>query len=473
MKSNIGPHSKFVDRRPWQKASAKGKKDGKDVEVEKEWLVDTGGELSCITEDNAKKFDLKANAAIGDGSTVAGKAVAKDGLTMKFRYLDADGNEKVQECALTVYVVDNRLPEILGNDQIAKFKLGVAWSPKTKAGKIFEKPPVDPSNLRGNPATPGTRRPGQAGTAKGLKGDAPVTKDKEWLIDTGADRSVLTPANAANFTLTDAPDGGKKGVTMTFEVFDEEGKAKKVECSLPVDIKDTSLNIIGMDQLAEVGAEIVWDPDKQKGRLYKPKAGTELKQEKCFIATAAYGTELAPEVQFLRELRDEVLRKTEWGEDFFERYWRHYYRFSPPIAREMEQDTELRDLVRWSIVEPWSAYMRLLVDRPDWGQLDLDALDPSLRTFLMQMRDSMEAWLGGIELPRDFAGLSPSEAADQLNVILTYVKRTGGLAFLSELVEDGGLPIRCDTEEERELIADRLRRGGRSEAEIRLILEGR
>jgi len=38
----------------------------------------------------------------------------------------------------------------------------------------------------------------------------------------------------------------------------------------------------------------------------------------CLIATATYGTELAPQVQQLREIRDQKLMKTESGQSFFE-----------------------------------------------------------------------------------------------------------------------------------------------------------
>jgi hypothetical protein len=191
--------------------------------------------------------------------------------------------------------------------------------------------------------------------------------------------------------------------------------------------------------------------------------------KKCFIASAAYGSELAPEVQFLRELRDDVLRATEWGREFFESYWRHYYRISPPIAHEMERDPALRRLVRWSIVQPWTAYMKLLVARPDWDRVDMDALEPDLRTFLVQLRDEMETWLAGIELPRSFEGVPPGEAVDELNVILGYIKRTGGRAYLEELHQRGALPLACDPEETEALTA-RLRCAGRSEDEVELIL---
>jgi len=52
----------------------------------------------------------------------------------------------------------------------------------------------------------------------------------------------------------------------------------------------------------------------------------------CLIATAAYGSELAPQVQELRELRDGKLLQTESGTLFMTSFNQFYYSFSPTVA---------------------------------------------------------------------------------------------------------------------------------------------
>jgi len=52
----------------------------------------------------------------------------------------------------------------------------------------------------------------------------------------------------------------------------------------------------------------------------------------CLIATATYGSELAPQVQQLRELRDNSLLQTESGTSFMNSFNEFYYSFSPYIA---------------------------------------------------------------------------------------------------------------------------------------------
>jgi hypothetical protein len=57
----------------------------------------------------------------------------------------------------------------------------------------------------------------------------------------------------------------------------------------------------------------------------------------CLIATATYGSELAPQVQQLRELRDNTLLNTESGSAFMSTFNNVYYSFSPAIA-DMERE---------------------------------------------------------------------------------------------------------------------------------------
>ncbi len=52
----------------------------------------------------------------------------------------------------------------------------------------------------------------------------------------------------------------------------------------------------------------------------------------CLIATAAFGSELAPQVQQLRELRDNTVLKTNSGIAFMTTFNQFYYSFSPAVA---------------------------------------------------------------------------------------------------------------------------------------------
>ena len=65
----------------------------------------------------------------------------------------------------------------------------------------------------------------------------------------------------------------------------------------------------------------------------------------CLIATAAYGTEMAPQVQRLREIRDGTLMTTESGRAFMSAFAAAYYSFSPHVADAERAHPALRQAV--------------------------------------------------------------------------------------------------------------------------------
>ena len=66
----------------------------------------------------------------------------------------------------------------------------------------------------------------------------------------------------------------------------------------------------------------------------------------CLIATATYGSELAPQVQFLREVRDNTLLSTESGSSFMTGFNSLYYSFSPAVADLERESPVFREAVK-------------------------------------------------------------------------------------------------------------------------------
>ena len=66
----------------------------------------------------------------------------------------------------------------------------------------------------------------------------------------------------------------------------------------------------------------------------------------CLIATAAYGSELAPQVQQLREIRDNSLLNTESGTVFMKTFNEFYYSFSPTIADWERENPAFKEMVK-------------------------------------------------------------------------------------------------------------------------------
>jgi PGF-pre-PGF domain-containing protein len=78
----------------------------------------------------------------------------------------------------------------------------------------------------------------------------------------------------------------------------------------------------------------------------------------CIIATAAYGSELDPHVQFLRSFRDSVVLKTFAGSKFMDVFNAWYYSFSPSIASFISSSETLRATVR-GMLYPLIGILRL------------------------------------------------------------------------------------------------------------------
>jgi len=68
----------------------------------------------------------------------------------------------------------------------------------------------------------------------------------------------------------------------------------------------------------------------------------------CFIATAAYGSPTAEQIDVLREFRDVVLMKSTLGSQLVNLY----YQTSPPVADFIAGDELLRTMVRELLIDP-------------------------------------------------------------------------------------------------------------------------
>jgi len=79
----------------------------------------------------------------------------------------------------------------------------------------------------------------------------------------------------------------------------------------------------------------------------------------CLIATATFGSELAPQVQQLRELRDNKLLQTDSGSAFMSGFNQFYYLFSPTIADWERENPVFKDAVK-VVITPLLTSLSLL-----------------------------------------------------------------------------------------------------------------
>ena len=79
----------------------------------------------------------------------------------------------------------------------------------------------------------------------------------------------------------------------------------------------------------------------------------------CLVATAAFNTELSPEIQQLREFRDEIVLKTESGHTFMTNFNQIYYSFSPILADAERNNPTLQSVIRFTLTPLFSSLLIL------------------------------------------------------------------------------------------------------------------
>ena len=89
-----------------------------------------------------------------------------------------------------------------------------------------------------------------------------------------------------------------------------------------------------------------WMNGNYTHREHHPKVTTA--DEGCFIATAAFGTPHAEEIDELREFRDHILLSNTLGEMFVDAY----YRFSPPVAEWISESERRKKTTRRLVIDP-------------------------------------------------------------------------------------------------------------------------
>ena len=171
------------------------------------------------------------------------------------------------------------------------------------------------------------------------------TEFNSGMLEPGAS-AEWTPENVGEFTYFDmihpwmqgtiiVQDGGDKTHSEkeihTEEVVDEPVKVEEV-VDEPVKVEEVMKNLAAVEQVVEEPVAAPQESSEEGGG--------------CLIATATYGSELAPQVQMLREIRDNQLMNTESGSAFMTSFNEAYYSFSPYIADLERESPVFKEIVK-------------------------------------------------------------------------------------------------------------------------------
>ncbi len=113
----------------------------------------------------------------------------------------------------------------------------------------------------------------------------------------------------------------------------------------------------------------------------------------CLIATAAYGTELAPQVQLLREVRDNTLMSTSSGITFMSGFNEFYYAFSPAIA-DMERESPVFRQAVQAFITPMISTLPIMSLADDGSEFDVLGLGISVIALNLGMYIAAPALIG-------------------------------------------------------------------------------
>ena len=96
-------------------------------------------------------------------------------------------------------------------------------------------------------------------------------------------------------------------------------------------------------------AATVTEPEPEPEPVMVSQPAEEKKGGGCLIASAAFGSEMAPQVQFLREIRDNTVLQTESGSAFMTGFNQFYYSFSPAVADYERENPAFKETVKLAL----------------------------------------------------------------------------------------------------------------------------
>jgi len=165
----------------------------------------------------------------------------------------------------------------------------------------------------------------------------------------------------------------------------EEAKEGKIDTK-PVNIEEVPQEIAQQQKEIEedkVELESEVEPETEVIVMESPIAEKQTDDSEgggCLIATATYGSEMAPQVQLLREIRDNQLMNTDSGVSFMTGFNQLYYSFSPTIADLERENPAFKEAVKIGIT-PLLSSLSIM----EYAESDSEVLGYGIGVILMNL----------------------------------------------------------------------------------------
>ena len=192
----------------------------------------------------------------------------------------------------------------------------------------------------------------------------------------GADKSEVT----VNYV------GGKAVISKPAEPVEPTVPVEPVEPTVPVEPVEPTVPVEPVEPTCGAGTTLV-NGICQVVKTEEPKGGG------CLIATAAYGSELAPQVQFLREIRDNTVMSTSSGVAFMSGFNQLYYSFSPTIADMERENPMFQEAVR-AFITPMISTLSIMTLADEGSESEVLGLGISVIALNLGMYIAAPALIG-------------------------------------------------------------------------------
>ena len=162
-----------------------------------------------------------------------------------------------------------------------------------------------------------------------LSSEVPLTVSKtSTTISCAVSSSDVTEGNSATISGAITPLIAETMVTLTYQKPD----GSTVTRTVPSDVDGEYSDSYTPDTEGAWSVTVSWDGDGSYEGTTSSTTSFTVTKSGCLIATATYGSELTPQVQFLRDFREKRVLQTFAGHQFMTVFNSFYYSWSPNIA---------------------------------------------------------------------------------------------------------------------------------------------